>query len=178
MLRFFLLLLCGCLMNSTLAQFNLALEKPSKYRRTIYKPGDLIRFQVEGSKAKYTGRIYSVNDSMLTIVRSVSMENAGDVSKRAYRDYVAISQIRTVFKRPTGSYGAFFRDLASSNFILGGAMFLVFLPLDAAAADQEVNPVNMSIGAGMLTTGLLIRVFTKRKHRMGKKWQVRAMGSY
>ena len=165
-----------CLMSTAIfAQKNLALENFNKFQRIIYQPGDAIRFQVYGDKTKYKGRIESVNDSMMVIVKSIMTENEGDASNRVHRDYILIRDIRSVYKRPSDSYGEFFYGMMAGGLTGAGVMFVVIGPIDAAVGGASAINTNFFIGAGMLVTGLLLNVFKKRKHRIGRKWLAKPM---
>lgn len=165
-----------CLLSTTIfAQKNLALENVNKFKRIIYQPGEPIRFQVVGDKKKYEGRIESVNDSMMVIVKSIVMENEGDASNRVHRDYIRLQDIRAVYKRPQGSYGEFFYGMMAGGLTGAGLMFVVIGPIDAGIAGADPINTNFFIGAGMLVTGLIMGIFKKRKHRVGRKWLIKPM---
>jgi hypothetical protein len=171
----FTMLFSGQLSSSLYAQNVLAFENVNRFKRIIYVPGDMIRFQLDDSKTVFSGRIESVNDSQVVILKSLVMENAGDVSTRVFREYVSIDRIRFVYKRSTGSYGEFFYGMLSGGLISGGLMYVVLLPIDAFFGQSRLSPTNMSIGASMLAAGGLMALLRKKKQRVGDKWVLKPM---
>lgn len=160
---------------SSYGQKVLAFENIDRFTRVIYVPGDVIRFQIEDSRTVFTGRIASVNDSQIVILKSLIMENEGDASNRVFREYVALDKIRSVYKRPTGSYGEYFYGAVSGGLMAGGLMYVVLLPIDALTGQSQLSPTNMAIGASMLTVGSIMAVFRKKKQRVNDKWVLKPM---
>jgi len=165
----------GLTISTSYGQKVLAFENVDRFTRIIYVPGDIIRFQMEDSKTVFTGRLASVNDSQMVILKSLIVENEGDASNRVYREYVALDKIRSVYKRPSGSYGEYFYGAVSGGLMAGGLMYVVLLPIDAATGQSQLSPTNMAIGAGMLATGGLMAIFRKKKQRVNDKWILKPM---
>ncbi len=159
------------------AQKVLAFENANRFKRVIYHPGSVIRFQLHDSKAVFSGRIESVNDSQIVILKSMMMENEGDASQRVFREYVSLDKIRYVYKRPSGTYGEFFMGMASGGLMAGGLMYVILLPIDAWLAGQKPDPTNLAIGVGMLATGGLMAALRKKKQKVGEKWVLKTMES-
>lgn len=153
----------------------LAFENVNRFKRVIYVPGDIIRFQMEDDKSVFTGRVESVNDSQMVILKSMLLENNRDASNRVFREYVTLDKIRFIYKRPSGTYGEFFYGMMSGGLISGGLMYVVLLPIDALFGQSRLSPTNMAIGAGMLATGGLLAIFRKKKQRVGNKWVLKPM---
>lgn len=170
-----LFLLLGLPALQSVGQKVLALENVDRFKRVVYVPGDIIRFQMEDSKTVYVGRIESVNDSQMVILKSLVMENDRDASNRVFREYVELDKIRSVYKRPKGTYGEFFYGMLSGGLISGGLMYVVLLPIDALLGQSRLSPTNMTIGASMLATGGLLAILRKKKHKVGGKWVLKPM---
>ncbi|MFK7969196.1 MAG: hypothetical protein AB8F95_02460 [Bacteroidia bacterium] len=157
----------------------LAIEHIRKFKRAVFVPGDLIRFQMNDGKAVYSGMLSEVTDTSFVIVHGVTVANLHDVSQRVMREEVLFRFLRTVYIRPNRRTKGwdFFEGMMSGGLIGGGVMNTVLLPIDAALAGSRVNRTSLGIGIGMLVSGALIKLLPKkRRYKIGKKHKVRVMG--
>ena len=107
------------------AQNFLALENASRFKRIIYYPGDVIKFQTQDGNTRYNGIIESVEDSVIVLLKVVKFANHGDATNTTYRDYVPIREIRTVFPTHANSWRTFRHAYYGSAMVAGGGLIAV-----------------------------------------------------
>jgi hypothetical protein len=178
MQRLILSLFLLLLVSHAFGQKFLAVENPGRFKRVLFKPGEAIRFQMDDGKAVYTGRIESISDSIMVIISSVVVENEGDATRSVQRDYVQISRISTVFRRPDKSDGTYLIRIISGGLMIFGSAMLVIIPVNSVTTGVDIEPGTMFLAGGMAAAGALLQLGVKNKYRIGKKWKVRSMEAW
>lgn len=157
-----------------LAQKVLVLENPSRYKRIVFRPGDEIRFGTLDGNARYNGRIESVDDSVVVIVKVVRVENEGDATNNVFRDYVPIREIDVVYNG-NRNWWYYFRNAYAGTAMIGGGILLGGITLNGILENQRPEPFALIFSASLSASGLLLRYAGRNKYRIGNRWQLRAM---
>ncbi len=179
-----LLLICvffTCLTNQSFGQDKyLVLENVQKFTREIFRPGDEITFRTHDSKANFSGRILSVDDSVLVIVKVIQMQNDGDGTNNVYKDYIPLREIASVYF-VKDSYWQFFRGFYSVGATAGGVFLMGVTGLNRIT-DSNKPPIDKKAfwtAAGLAVSGVLIWLLGGKKYKkLDKKWRLRAMESF
>lgn len=162
------------------SQKYLVLENARKYTRKVYSPGEEISFKTHDSKAKFSGRIVSVNDSVLVIVKVIKMENEGDGTNNVYKDYVPLKEIAAVYY-VKDKYWRFFRGMYAGTAMIGGVGMIGIAGLNYIT-DSNRTPIDkkgVQIAAGLAISGALVALFGGKNYKKLKgRWRLRAMDSF
>ena len=68
-----------------------------------------------------------------------------------------------------------FMQMYGSNAIAGGLLLMGGGGIMAAIENQRPDKTGFMIAGGIMVSGIIVKIFTRNKYRMGKKWQVKAM---
>lgn len=156
----------------------LAVEHKRKFKRAIFAPGQLIRFQMKDDKAMYRGMLTEVTDSSFFILRAQKVENLLDASQRVSRDEIHFRFLSTIYTRANERSKGwdFFRKMMGDGMVRGGLAYSVFLPIDAWIGGSTPDPTNLRIGWSMLATGLLVKLLPRRRrYKIGKSHRLRVL---
>lgn len=170
-------LLLGCLLMAGLmarAQKVLVLENPVKFKRFFFFPGDFIRFQGKDGYSRFSGRIEAVDDSMLVLIKAVSLEDEAGEDHRVYRDYVPLHEIGAVYppKRTTWSY---VKNIYSGSAMIGGGGLIGLTAVNALIYESPPDINGLIVAGGILVSGFIMRYIGRDKYKIGPKWQIRTM---
>ena len=152
----------------------LALENPTKFKRIVFRQGDYIRFATSDSQAKFSGRIESINDSVIVIVKVVKIENEGDATNNVFRDFVLIRDITKVFDQDRNWWDVF-RNMYSGTAVIGGGALVLVAIVNSVIEDVPPDPNSIILASSISASGLLLRYLGRNHYKIGKRWQLRAM---
>ncbi len=171
---FFLLLLSILCSFQAYSQKVLALENPARFKRIIFKPGDYIRFGTDDSQARFSGTIESIDDSVVVIVKVVTVENEGDATNNVFRDYVPIREITKVYN-PDQGWWYYFRNMYSGTAMIGGGVLILGSIFNSWVLDSPPDPSSIILASSIYASGLIVRYLGRNKYKIGKRWKLRAM---
>lgn len=151
----FIILLVGILMlacNSSFSQ-NYFLFNKKSYRQVIYKEGDQIAFRIKGSREKVSGKITSINDSVLVLGSSLFVRPAS-ISEiyvdKKFRDWFVIRYKYAVVLPMIGA-----------GYILADAI-----------NTKEFDPQTLKIGSAFIIAGVLFKILMPRTIKIRGKHKV------
>lgn len=142
----------------TMAQKVLVIEKVGRGRYFSFKEGDRIQLRTKTGQFRIQEEIIQVNDSSI-LVRGNYQIQLGD-----------ISYIEKVF-----------RSRKSNGILLivaGGALVTITSINNGLHNKQVLDPVYLSIGAGMAAAGGLWYSLGKRKYWVGNKWKLKVLDAF
>ena len=174
-MRLFLFLIILLLVPGRIcAQKVLALENYDRFKRIILYPGDNIRFKTFDSGSTYKGVIELVTDSTLVILKSVKVKGAKGTTRQEFRDWVPISEIKTIYSNKN-DYWRYFKNMYSVMAMAGGAMLLAGTAVNTLTSSAKPDESSVIIASAILLSGLAVRYIGRDKYKIGKRWQLRAM---
>jgi len=156
----------------------LAVENPRKFKRIYFYPGESIRFQTYDSKAKYQGRIVRVMDSTVVLAMKANFADAHGSGSETFRDYVPLKEIRLVYRRPTGSYGEYFRRMYAGTAMLSGSILITGTLVNSLVYERTPHLNSLFLAGSTLVSGLLVQALSRNKYRLNRNWRLRAMSGF
>ncbi len=154
-------LITGVLMMvilSASAQKILVVEKIGRGRYFSFKEGDNIRLETKKGQFRIREEIVQVDDSSLLVKGNyrISLDNISYIEK-VYRSWKSNGMLLMV---------------------AGGTLVAITSITHALHNHQVLDPVYLTIGAGLTTAGGLWYSLGKRKYRIGKKWKLKVLDSF
>lgn len=132
------------------AQNMLVVEKPGTVTNEIFYAGNSISIKTK-DHLKFSGPINVIRDSTLVI---------------DFVHEVKLSDIAIVYKQ---RYGL---NIAGSALIGGGALYMALDLIN----NQSIDEQGLWIAAGVITTGVIMKVFAKKKMRLEEgKWRAKIL---
>ncbi len=132
---------------------NYFLFNKKSYRQAIYRVGDQVAFRLKGSRKKVSGKITSINDSILVLESSVFIKPA------------SISEI--------------YVDKKIRNWFVIRYKYALVLPMVGATyilADAvntgEFDPKTLKIGSAFIVAGVLFKILMPRTIKIWGKRKV------
>lgn len=155
----------------------LALENLRKYYRVSFRPGDEFAFKTFDSKAKFSGTLKSVNDSILVLIKTIPLEDGGT---EKHEDAVPLEEIKSVYF-VKDSYWQFFRSMYGGGATIGGA-FLMGIAGFNHLTDRDGTRLDtraMGIAAGIMLSGVIVFLAGGKKYKkLGDKWRLRSIQAF
>ena len=155
------------------SQKYLSVEKPRRFKRVKYLPGDKIYLQVQ-SKQKYNGVLESVNDSFLVVARLVEIPDPANPHVIVVRDTIKLSNIKSINTSGKGSMDSFLR-MYTNTAIVGGVFLMAGGGGMALLEGQKPDKNSFLIAGGIMVSGIILKIFVRTKYKIGNRWQVKAM---
>ena len=137
-------------------------------------PGEEMYLQAFEEKKKFAGQLETVTDSFLVLAREQEIPDPADPRVIIILDTIPISKIFSIYANKRGSMGRFMQ-MYGSNAIAGGLLLMGGGGIMAAIENQRPDKTGFMIAGGIMVSGIIVKIFTRNKYRMGKKWQVKAM---
>lgn len=140
------------------AQKVLVVEKVGRGRYFTYREGDIIRLMTNIGHFRIEEEIVQVNDSSILVKGNYQI---------SFRD---ISYIEKVYRSRKGN--------GILLMIAGGALVAITSINNGLHRNQVLDPLFLSIGAGLAGTGGFWYSMGKRKYRIGEKWKLKALDGF
>jgi hypothetical protein len=138
----------------------LVLDKPGKQKRVRFFVGNEITFRLKGDKVVYQEAITAIDDSSFTI----------------FGTKVLIREVDRVILRSDN----FFINVGSRYLPAAGIIYFLADNLNPVFQGYsfKVDPNSAIIGASLVTVGLVLKQFQKRKHKIGKNKRLRILETF
>ena len=172
-----LCLLIFSLGNELVAQKLLAVENPYALKREIYQPGDILTFKSEGNKRWFEGMIEAVYDSSVVIVKQLVYADGEDQRKDLVKNQIPFREITHVKYNGKSKFNGFKKVFGVSSLLAGGYLLGVTLVNIVTTPEDErtVDETSLYIAGGFAAAGAILLATAKNKHKLGKRWRIRAM---
>ena len=178
MFRFVLLCFLALPFGKNLsAQKLLAVENPYALKREIYQPGDILTFKSEGNKRWFEGMIETVYDSSVIIVKQVVYADGENQRKDLVKNQIPFREITHVKYNGRSKFNGFKKVFGVSSLLAGAYLLGVTLVNVITTPENErtVDETSLYIAGGFAGAGAILLATAKNKHKMGKRWRIRAM---
>lgn len=137
--------------------------RPFGMKRIHYYPKDKFSCKVKGSKKKYSGVIQLISDSNLIL------------SSKKHTDTVEINKIRMVLVDRSNYLT---RSFQHCFYIAGpGIIALDSFNNLINSESQIVKPRVVKTGIGLVISGLLLKLYETKRHRIGKRKILKVMNT-
>lgn len=146
------------LMLSTAAQQVLVLEKIGRGKYVTYKEGDVIQLRTITGDFRIREKIFRITDSSVVV---------GGNYPILYTDIAYIERSFRSRKRN-----------GTNMMIAGGVLVLITSVNNILHNNVVVDPLFLSIGAGLVVTGGVWYSLWKRKFPVGSKWKLKVLDPY
>ncbi|MFN0200755.1 MAG: hypothetical protein ACKVTZ_04515 [Bacteroidia bacterium] len=168
----YLILLFVCSLHWGLfAQKNLSVGNYNKAKRVVFEPGEIIRLKTQDKGLVFNGKIETVNDTFIVLLKGIKISDGDGVQRTVYRDKVLLKDIRYIYKKPHRA--AFLPSSARIMLGLGGLMFTGFGLMEVA--QKRHLSMNLPLGAASFLIGGIWFVTEKKGYKIGKKWELKAI---
>jgi len=156
--RYLVTLMLVLFVLSATTQKVLVVEKIGKGRYFTYKEGDMISLMTSKGQFRVQEEIIQVNDSSILVKGNYEIP---------FSDILYIEQV--------------YRSRKSNGILLmiaGGTLVAITSINNGLHKNQVIDPLFLSIGAGLAATGGLWFSLAKRKYRIGEKWKLKTLEGF
>lgn len=156
-MRTLYLFLILALSQGVFAQTMLVVERPGTVKNQIYQAGDFISLKTKEG-LKISGPINIIKDSTLIV---------------DFVNELKISEIDLVYKARA------IPNIFGNAFIGGGIMYLGLDWVNGGLKNKNlIEDTGFLSSMGFITTGIILKVFSKKKMEIdGKKWRIKVLKS-
>ena len=141
--------------GSVAAQSIMIVEKVGKGRFFAYQPGDDISFQTIKDTFNIQGEIVEIFDSAIVLKGG---------------DEIPLTDIGIIYRKYIGR-----KKNGATMMIAGGALVVITSINHIINNEPVIDPLMVSIGAGIASLGGIWFAMGKRKYRIGEKWRIKIM---
>jgi hypothetical protein len=139
----------------------LVLDKPGSIKRIRFFVGNEITFRLKGDNMVYHEVISAVDDSSFTI----------------YGTKVLVREVDRIILRKEGWF------LNQGSVLLPAAGLLYFLadnvnPAIRGGEHFGISRGSVIVGASLISAGIVLRIFQKRQHKIGKNKRLRVLETF
>ena len=159
------------------AQNLLSVENPRALKRELYQPGDIFQFKTYGNSRWLEGYIDVVYDSSLVIRKEIIYFDGAEERREVTRDQIPFREIRYVKYNGRSRFNNF-QKIYGISALGGGALLAGTVLINVATTssnEREVDEGSLYLAGGMAASGLILLLTAKNKHRIGRRWIIRAM---
>ncbi|MES2734186.1 MAG: hypothetical protein V4714_20735 [Bacteroidota bacterium] len=138
----------------------LVFDKPGKVKRVRFFVGNEITFLLKGDNVVYQEAITAIDDSSFTI----------------FGTKVLIREVDRVILRTNN----FFINVGSRYLPAAGIIYFLADNLNPVfqGSSFKVSPTSAIIGASLVTVGIVLKQFQKRRHKIGKNKRLRILETF
>ena len=159
------------------AQKLLAVENPYALKRELYRPGDILKFKSKGNKRWFEGMIETVYDSSVVVVKQLVYTDGENQRKDLVKNQIPFREITHVKYNGGSKFNSFKKVFGVSSLLAGAYLVGVTLVnvITTPEDERNVDEVGLYIAGGFAGAGVILLATAKNKHKLGKKWRIRAM---
>jgi hypothetical protein len=117
-------------------------------------------------------------DSTVVLAMATEFEDDQGAASETFRDYVPLREIRLVYRRPTGSYGEYFRRMYANTAMVSGTSLIGGTLVNSLVYERSPHLNSLFIAGSILASGLLVQALSRDKYRLDRHWRLRAMSGF